>query len=221
MMTVVGETFEVSVPDWVVDLESFLRWLDADEVPEKARICYLQNQVWVDMSREQLFTHALVKTKFATVLGSLVDAGGLGLYFADGALLSNEQARFSVKPDGVFIATTTLAEKRVDLVEGVLEGHVGLSGSPDVVLEVVSTSSVRKDTVVLRQAYWEAGIPEYWLVDARRPPLSFDILRHTQKGYVASRKQKGWIKSSVFGKSFSLTQGTDALGNPSYTLSVR
>jgi Uma2 family endonuclease len=89
------------------------------------------------------------------------------------------------------------------------------------VLEVISNGSVRKDTVILRQAYWEAGVQEYWLVDARKQPLTFDILRHTAKGYVATRKQGGWLRSPVFGKSFRLTQGTDFLGQPSFTLEVR
>ena len=56
------------------------------------------------------------------------------------------------------------------------------------VLEVVSDGSVRKDTVVLRRAYWEAGVREYWLVDARRDPPSFDILRSTSKAFRAARK---------------------------------
>src|SRR5205814_3191780 len=100
-------------------------------------------------------------------------------------------------------------------------GYVELEGSPDMVLEVISRSSVHKDTVVLRQAYWESEIREYWLVDVRREPLKFDILRHTAKGYAATRKQDGWIKSAVFGKSFQLTQGKSALGHPEFTLAVR
>ena len=63
------------------------------------------------------------------------------------------------------------------------------------VLEVLSNSSVRKDDVDLRQAYWEAGIREYWLVDARKPPLRFEILNYTQRGYTARRKKDGWSKS--------------------------
>ena len=74
---------------------------------------------------------------------------------------------------------------------------------------------------MLHQAYWEAGIREYWLVDARKQPLRFDILRHTPKGYVATRKQAGWAKSAVFGKSFRLTQETSADGHRTYTLAVR
>ena len=89
------------------------------------------------------------------------------------------------------------------------------------VLEVVSSSSVEKDTIILRDLYWQAGIREYWLVDARGENPIFDILRHTAKGYVATSKQRGWMKSVLFGKSFRLTQNKDALGHPEYTLGVR
>lgn len=89
------------------------------------------------------------------------------------------------------------------------------------VLEVVSRKSVQKDTVTLRDRYWRAGIPEYWLVDARKTPLSFDMLRATTRGYVATRKQDGWVRSQVFDGLFHLTQTSDALGNPLYTLESR
>jgi Uma2 family endonuclease len=90
------------------------------------------------------------------------------------------------------------------------------------VLEIVSEGSVRKDNVTLKQAYWEAGAREYWLVDARKEPLTFDVFRHTAKGYVGTRKQGGWLKSSVFGKSFRLTQQIDpTLGDVVFNLDVR
>jgi Uma2 family endonuclease len=62
-------------------------------------------------------------------------------------------------------------------------------------LEIVSAGSVEKDTQTLRELYWKAGIAEYWLVDARGERLAFDILRHAAKGYVATRKAAGWLKS--------------------------
>jgi Uma2 family endonuclease len=91
----------------------------------------------------------------------------------------------------------------------------------DMVLEVVSDSSVQKDYDLLRRAYWEADIREYWLVDARKEPARFDILRHGSRGYVAVRKQDGWVKSTVFGKSFRLTQRRNDLGQPEFSLAVR
>src|SRR5205807_1516797 len=107
---------------------------------------------------------------------------------------------------------------RVHLVEGMEEGYLELEGTPDMVLEVVSTSSMRKDTVDLRRAYWAAGIQEYWLVDARKEPLTFEILRHGAKGYRAAQRQQGWLRSGVFGKTFRLVRRTGALGHPNYAL---
>jgi Uma2 family endonuclease len=88
------------------------------------------------------------------------------------------------------------------------------------VMEIVSKSSEHKDFIVLRQAYWDAGIREYWLVDARKE-LRFDILRHTARGYVATPKKNGWVKSAVFSKSFRLTASTDRQGHPVYELHLK
>jgi len=215
------ETEVVSVPGWVVDLQSFRRWTDADDYPEKGRIWWLRGEVWIDMSKEQIFTHNQVKTEITVVLGHLVKSERLGLFLSDGILLSNFAADVAGNPDSTFLSTGTLQSDRIRLIEGKEEGHVEIQGEPDMVLEVVSTSSVQKDTVTLRQVYWEAGVREYWLVDARKEPLQFDILRYTAKGFVATRKQGGWLKSAVFGRSFQLSRQTNALGHPEYTVAVR
>jgi Uma2 family endonuclease len=221
MIRVLNESDEVTIPEWVTDLESFRRWADADDFPAKGRIWFLNGEVWVDMSKEQVFTHVGVKTEINAVLAHLVKAERLGRYWADGVFLSNVTAEFAGIPDGTFVSRKALQSQQVRLVEGMEEGFLEVEGSPDMVLEVVSRSSVRKDIVVLRQAYWEAEVREYWLVDARKEPLHFDILRHTARGFVATRKRDGWMKSAVFGKSFRLTQEANGLGHPDYTLEVR
>lgn len=224
MSTVVIESEELLngliIPAWVIDLESYRRWAHSDEFPETGRICYLNGEVWVNMSKEQVFSHVLVKTRIAAVLSELVEGGSLGLFLGDGVMLSNVAADFATNPDAVFVATEGLQD-RVRLLEGREGGFVELEGTPDMVLEVISTSSVRKDTQVLRKAYWEAGIREYWLVDARRDPLQFDILRHTPKAYRATPRKDGWMKSVVFGKSFRLTSQTGPFGHPQYSLAMR
>jgi Uma2 family endonuclease len=73
----------------------------------------------------------------------------------------------------------------------------------------------------LRELYWKAGIPEYWLVDDRGEELEFSILRHGPRGYTPVRKQGGWVKSAVFGKSFRLLRQHDEDGLLEYTLEVR
>jgi Uma2 family endonuclease len=211
----------VAVPTWVEDLEAFRRWVRSDEVPEKGRISFLYGGVWLDMSKEQAFSHNQVKTQFAMKIGILVEQGRLGRFFGDGMRLSDPEADLSHVPDGIFVSKQSLQTGRVRLIEGAKEGFIELEGSPDMVLEVVSQSSVRKDLVILRDLYWQAGIREYWVVDARGERLRFDILRHAAKDYVATRKQAGWLCSEVFGKSFKLTAQRDDLGYPEYTLSVR
>ena len=90
------------------------------------------------------------------------------------------------------------------------------------VLEVVSASSVQKDTVTLRELYAKAEVAEYWLIDARDDPPRFDVLRLGDNGYTPTRRQSGgWLRSPVFGRSFRFTRQADPLGHPLYTLDVR
>jgi Uma2 family endonuclease len=221
MVTCIYEADQVSVPSWVVDLASFRRWADEEDFPEKGRVWFLKGEVCVDMSKQQVFTHVLVKGQFTTVLTTLVETYHLGFFLPDGLFLSNVDADLAAIPDGTFVSTETLRRGRARLVEARSEGYVEIEGSPDMVLEIVSRSSIYKDNVQLRQAYWEAGVREFWLVDVRSEPLAFSIFRHTARGYVASRKQGDWIKSGVFGKSFRLIRSTGELGHPQFRLDVR
>ena len=220
MVTVVCESEKLTIPTWVCDLVSFRRWADEDNFPEKGQIHWLNGEVWVDLSKEQIFTHAEVKSEVACILATLAKNQRLGYYWVAGPLVSNLEADFVVKPDGISITYASLKSNRVRFLDGA-EGPNEIEGSPDMILEVVSRGSVNKDTVVLREAYWKAGVKEYWLVDARQAPLSFELFRQSEQGYVPTRKQKGWLRSQVFGKSFRLSQSLDALNKPAFTLEVR
>ncbi len=219
--TFVTDESRVRIPHWVADLSSFRHWVQSDEIPEKVRIGYLNGEVWVDMSKEQVFFHNQDKNEYGFVLTGLAKSGRPGQYFPDGLRVSNREANLSAQPNGTFVCDDSFDSGRVRLVPGARDGVVELEGSPDMVLEIVSWSSVHKDTVTLLDLYWRAGIREYWLVDVRGDRLVFEIYRHTAKGYVATRKQGGWVKSAVFGRSFRLVRQMDKRGNPAYTLAVR
>src|SRR4051812_43063427 len=89
MVTMVVESDQVSVPLAVNDLASFRSWAHSDDFPEQGRICFLEGEVWIDMSREQLFTHVILKGEFSRVLGTIVLEENLGRLFPDGALLTS------------------------------------------------------------------------------------------------------------------------------------
>jgi Uma2 family endonuclease len=219
--TFVHEREAVTIPASVKDLASFRRWCDTEDCPEKTNIWWLQGEVWVDLSRQQLFTHVWAVGEFVRVLRPLVDQHKSGFYFGPGAFISNKAADIAGMPDGVFVSFESLDTKRVRLIDGAEGGPNEIAGSPDMVLEVVSDSSVKKDTIQLRQAYWQAGVREYWLVDARNEPVRFDILRHTPRGYVATRGKDGWLKSNVYGASFRVVADIAATPKPKFSFEMR
>ncbi len=218
---VIVDDLSIGIPCWVVDHASFRRWFHSDEFPEEGRVSFVNGEVIFDMSREQIFSHVRMKTEFGRVLANLAKRKQNGVYFSDGLLISNLGAEVSNNPDGVFVANASFEGGAVRLVEAATEGFIELEGSPDMVLEVVSTSSVKKDNELLRDAYWKAGIREYWLVDARGERLEFQILKHARRGYSPVRKVGGWLKSTVFRKAFRLTAVKNHLGQPDYELKVR
>ena len=220
MTTLIVEPDEITIPSWVLDLHSFRQWTESEDFPPNGRICFLQGEVWIDMPKEQLFSHVQVKNEFAFTLTSINKQFDLGLFFPDGLFLTHPEIDISVKPDGTFVFHESLANGRARLIEGADEGFVELEGAPDMVLEIVSRGSGTKDTVTLKDAYWRAGIAEYWLVDARSETPRFDIFRSTSKGYLATRKQDGWMKSKVFGRAFKLEHKISQRQYPKFSLLV-
>ena len=139
----------------------------------------------------------------------------------DGMHLSNTVAGLSTVPDAMYVLYTTFQTGRVQRVPNANQvGVVELEGCPDMVLEVVSDSSVEKDTQLLPPLYQRAGIAEFWRIDARAV-VQFEILRLTPAGYAPTHLPDGWWHSDVFGQDFHLDQDTDPIGQPRFTLRFR
>lgn len=212
---------QVVIPDWVEDLDSFRRWRLSAEAPEQGEIAYLDSCLWVDLSMEEFLTHNQVKAACDYAIMGIVNPASLGRYVPDRMLLTNAAANLNSEPDGLFFTWETLRSGRLRFVEREGQGIMELEGTPDQVLEVVSKTSVRKDTVLLRDLYHKAGIPEFWLVDVRGEAMSFQILERTPAVYVPVTAADGWSESKVFGKKFQLEQKTDPLGHPLYIVNVK
>lgn len=209
---------DIRIPEWVKDFDSFRRWSVSNDFPERGHIVYLGNTIWVDLDMERT-EHNQAKTKVSYALVALLLALRLGRYFSDGMRVVHPEVQLSQEPDGVFVSKESLQRQRVQLAEG--EEALELVGSPDMVLEVISPSSVEKDTATLPQLYWKAGIQEYWLIDPRHGGCDFTIYKRGAKGYVATRSKDGWLPSKVFGKSFRLVRQPGDDGLTDFTLEVQ
>lgn len=83
----------------------------------------------------------------------------------------------------MFVAWPTLRAETIRKIGGDPTDGIELVGTPDLVIEIVRRSSVRKDTIDLQELYQEAGIREYWLINPLERPLRFDILRNSARGF--------------------------------------
>jgi Uma2 family endonuclease len=221
MTTVViqREDQDVRIPKWVGDLAAFRRWAKSDEFPEHGWYAYLAGDLWVDPSTEKL-SHNQIKTEVSNVLDPLTKQIQSGLFISDRMLLTHVEKGLSTEPDGMFVSYEALKSGRAALEDG--QESLEVVGVPDMVLEVVSGTSRKKDTVVLRELYARAGVREYWLADSRAKYFSFEILHLQGTAYVAvAADRDGWAASNVFGRSFRMVRDTDPVGLAVFRLEAK
>jgi Uma2 family endonuclease len=213
----------IVIPTTAATLEGFSDWVDTDEFPQQGRITYIDKEIIIDMSPEELNTHSLLKGEVSRVIGNLVHESNAGQTFPDGARIRNKAGKVSNEPDCMFVSWESLKVGRVQLIRGKRQPnrYREVSGSPDWVLEIVSDSSVAKDTTQLPKRYYRAGIAEYWLIDARKDNIEFHIFPRGKRAFTAAPQRGGWRRSKVFGRQFRLERKQHALGPWMYTLHVK
>jgi Uma2 family endonuclease len=214
------EQLMLRMPTSATTLDGFRAWTVSEDFPKRGRISFLGEELFIDMSPEELETHAKVKEAVCRGISNLNEELDLGEFYPDRSLVTNGTVDLSTEPDGVFVRYETSEAGRVQLVaRRDVEGQfMELTGAPDWVLEVISRYSVGKDTEDLRSKYFRAGIPEYWLIDARGADILFQILTRRRSDYAVVRPRGGWHKSSVFPASFRLERQRNRVGRWKYQL---
>jgi Uma2 family endonuclease len=212
----------VVVPRQATTLTGFREWSSSDVFPERGKIAFVAGEIIVDMSPERIGSHNAIKVEVLAVVGSLVKEEDTGKFYTDGVRFVHKKAQVSNEPDSMFVLWETFQSgviRRVPTKDG--EDWIELEGTPDWTLEIVSPSSIFKDTVVLLDRYHRAGVPEYWLIDVRGDRLEFTILNYHPDGYRSAAVKAGWQKSRIFGKQFRLIRVFDRLGDPTFRLDMK
>lgn len=223
-VTTDDRTLLIEVPPTAYTLEGFREWAYSGNFPDRGKITFVEGRLLIDMSPERIESHLKVKGEIEYVITGLVKTGDLGEFYPDGALLVHEQAEISNEPDAMMALWETLESGRLaPPIDRHDDKHIELVGTPDWICEIVSDSSVEKDTVTLQKKYHDAQIPEYWLIDARSDgdKVDFHLLVWKPNEYAPAAKQEGWQFSPVFGKWFKLTRSAGRLGRARYDLQVR
>jgi Uma2 family endonuclease len=202
-----GEETLLHIPAGVNSLEGFRRWTSSKSFPERGRIDFLEGELEIDLSGENLYRHGAPKTAIAAALYDQLVRTGRGSVYVDSTRIASVHADISVEPDVVAVLWDSLEAGRVRQVpaaSGEEDSYIELEGSPDLVVEIVSQSSVSKDRWRLPPLYAKAGIPELWLVDARGgrgSHLKFWINLLGPVGYdLAPVEAGGWRASRILGR---------------------
>lgn len=104
-------------------------------------------------------------------------AKGEVLYAPIGVRLSDEDV---VEPDLVVVLREHASRIGVQVIEG----------PPDIVVEILSPGTARRDLGPKREKYREADVPEYWIVDPANAAVEVLTLR-----------DGAYVRHGVFGKS--------------------
>src|SRR5262249_25109027 len=130
----------------VTSLEGFSAWATSDAFPECGRFSYLDKEVFIDMSPEEIETHIKAKNAVSTGITNLNEELDLGEFLADGTLVKNDAAGLSTHPDGTFVKWASYRTGKVQLIprKDKKGQYLEVQGRPDWVLEVVSQTSVEK-----------------------------------------------------------------------------
>ncbi|HVT61430.1 MAG TPA: Uma2 family endonuclease [Thermoanaerobaculia bacterium] len=210
------------IPAGIDDLKAFRRWALSEEFPERGRIDFLAGSVEAELSPEDLQTHGAVKAAIAAELHALIVGQRRGQLFIDKARVSSEKADLSAEPDVVAVLWESLETGRARYdprARGGPERCAEIEGGPDLVVEIVSDSSVRKDTVRLPRLYALAGVRELWLVDTRGREVRFSIHSLHDRSYRAvAPDAQGRLHSPLLARSFRLLRHRERFSTWRYEL---
>jgi Uma2 family endonuclease len=213
-----------AIPPDASTFGGFERWAASAAFPETGRIDFLAGDVEVEMSPEDLHTHGIVKGAIHAALHTLFADLELGEVFTDSTRVTSSAAGLSTEPDVVAVFWSSLREGRARYLSSGSDPDrlTKIEGAPDLIVEVVSDSSVTKDYRLLPPLYARAGVPELWIADARG---AGPLLRAFTLGAGSYREiatdAEGWFQSPRLGLFFRLTRKLTPLATWRYVLEHR
>lgn len=211
----------LQVPFEAFTFDGFRAWAHSAGFPTTIKATYADGSIEIDMSPEEQESHGKLKVQIVGRLGAIIEKEQLGDLLVERTMLTCAKADLSTEPDILFCSWQSYRTGRV--VPREWKEHSGryveIAGAPDLVIELISNSSEAKDKRTLKRKYWKAGIPEYWLIDARGEAIDFQIFRRGKRGYQAVEPDpQGYRRSAVLNRSFRITRRLNPVGRYAYRL---
>ena len=142
------------------------------------------------------YKHQYAVTKLVSKLDYHIETHNLGIVItAPFEVHLSAEAR-PIQPDILFIAKAKLPHPAIQFFES----------APDLVVEVLSPSTRRRDQSIKLDVYEQAGVREYWIVDPETEALTIYMLPEGGREYVLKGVfRNGSTIQSVVLPQFTLT----------------
>lgn len=135
------------------------RWKskDLERLPDESFLTYEIIDGELIVSRQPHLRHGAIIMAVGQFFRPAVNAIG-GLVLAEPGIVWGEEAEDNVAPDVAIVLPD-----RLHLATGRT-----LSGTPNIVMEIVSPGSIEVDYIKKRDLYARTGAQEYWIIDWQR-----------------------------------------------------
>jgi Uma2 family endonuclease len=131
-----------------------ITWADVQLMPEDGKLYEaIDGQLYV--TPPPMLRHQWIAVNLVAELHRLLVAPGHGWLFFAPIGVEFPETEEGVQPDIVFISK----DRRERLTKP------GISGPPDLVIEIGSPSTAKRDRSVKKKLYERQGVPQYWFVD--------------------------------------------------------
>jgi len=214
--------FAFEIPADAHTLEGFLRWEDSSSFPQRGSIEFIAGRLFIDMAAGEIHSHETLKARVGIALGAIVSKD-VGKLYIDNVRYASSAADTGVEPDLLVCLYESVRSGRLRFVESRRDAArcMVVEGAADLVVEIVSDASVRKDTQILRERFFVAGVREYWIFDARGMRMSFELLTRSESGWrEAETDAEGFRRSEVLNRRVRVERIADAIGLPDYDVRI-
>jgi Uma2 family endonuclease len=125
--------------------------------------------------------HQQVSFRLATVFGNFCEEQGAGIAFAAPFDVIFGEGDY-MEPDLIFV--------RRDREGEVIKDH-GAVAAPDLIVEILSNATARRDRGIKRERYAAYGVSEYWIVDTDARHV--EVYRLIGRELRAVRTESDWL----------------------------
>jgi len=158
--------------------EDYLNW------PEDERVELIDGKIYYMSAPTK--KHQILLGRLHMRFGIYLHGRSCDVYFAP----------FDVRIDLDLGKDSVVQPDLVVICDGEKLDEKGLNGAPDLVIEILSKSTARRDRVIKYNKYLAVGVKEYWLVDPNKEEVIVNILNGSM--YEANVYQKGdMIKPTI------------------------